>query len=173
MASSIYYQVNELHAESEKFLSQVQSSDPFFTLCDFMIKAHCPVDYSPMRDSPIDPLHFETYPVLPDFAVPGSLNMGWTATVKETGLPHLITTINCIEIDDDAPGEKDFVHSSSIDRYRSENYVKGLMKLRERLLRWTEADLEVAIILAACSILDSSHPFWYENRPLQASGLRY
>lgn len=173
MASSIYYQVNELHADSEKFLSQIQSSDPFFTLCDFMIKAHCPINYSPMRDSPSDPLQFDTYPVFPDFAVPGELNMGWTAIDKETGLPYLITTINCIEIDDNDPSERDFVHPSSIDRYRNENYVKALMKLRERLLRWTEGNLDIAIILAACSILDSSHPFWYENRPLQATGLRY
>lgn len=173
MASNIYYQVNELHANSGKFISQIQSADPFFTLCDFMVKAHCPLNYGSMRDSPSDPLQFETYPVLPDFAIPGPINIGWTAIVKEDKSPYLITTINTILIEGDDTQDLEFVHPSSIDRYRNESYLRAIMKIRERILKWTDGDIEVAIFLAACSILDSSHPFWYENRPLHANGLRY
>ena len=173
MARSLYYQVNEISAETGKFFSQIQSADPFIAICDFMVKAHCPLNYPAMRDSPSDPIKFTTYPILPDFAIPGPVNMGWTGVIRETETPYLITTINTIEVMDFEIDETDFVHPASIDKYRNENYIKALSKIRERLLRWTDGNIEITLILAACSILDSAHPFWYENRPVHANGLRY
>ncbi|MDU8351371.1 hypothetical protein RYA05_05580 [Pseudomonas syringae pv. actinidiae] len=170
MTARILYQVNEFQAGTNEFLSQIQTLDPYLALSDFMIKAHLPVGHTPMRHPRSDPLYFETYPVFPEFAAQGPLNMGWTAIDQETKKPVLIATINCVEASDLSI---ESVHPASIERYRNESYVKALVKLRERVVRWSDHDIDAACILAACSILDSSHLFWDEMKKKPSRGLGY
>lgn len=170
MSSRILYQVIEFQAGTNEFLCQLQTIDPFLALTDFMIKAHLPIGHTSMSQSRSDPLYFETYPVFPEFAIPGPLNMGWTAITRKTEQPYLITSINCTEATGDV---NDSIHRSSIERYRNDSYMRALLKLRERVVRWSDSDIDAASFLAACSILDSSHPFWDETKHKPSRGLGY
>jgi hypothetical protein len=158
MSTRIVYQVNELQAETLKLTSQLQTKDPFLALSDYLLKAYSPLHHIKLNRSQRSLLMFKTYPSLPEFSQPGPMNIGWSVNTRGTESPILIASLNTI-VSEDKP---DYVHSESLERYRTTQYIHQMKECKIILEEWSEEDLDVGLILTGCALIDSTHPLWLD-----------
>lgn len=156
MPTRIVYQVNELQAESKKLLCQLQTSDPFIAFADYLLKAFNPLHHIQLNTSQRALLLFKTYPSLPDFSSKGLINIGWTVNTKINDNPIIVTSLNTIA-NHDIP---DYIHSESAERYRTTSYLQRLSEVKYLIEGWCAGDIDVALILTGCALIDYAHPFW-------------
>jgi hypothetical protein len=156
MSARIVYQVNELQAETSKLTSRLQTKDPFLALADYILKAFSPLHHINLSKNQRSLLLFKSYPSLPKFAELGPMNIGWSVQTRGIETPIVVTSLNTVITTD----EHDYMHSESLEKYRSTQYLHQLKECKYFIEDWSQEDIDIGLILTGCALIDAAHPLW-------------